>query len=110
MRREGRSEDDGYRSALLPGLRASADAARLAEEIAFAAGRLTALRESPPGLYGQARALSESDPEQANWICFLTSYLCPAGGRGPVRGRPPGPGRRAAARSRGRAARPAQLP
>ena len=48
VRREGRAEDDGYRSELVPGVRASADALRLAEEIAFASGRLLALDVSPP--------------------------------------------------------------
>jgi Alpha-glutamyl/putrescinyl thymine pyrophosphorylase clade 3 len=86
VRREGRSEDDGYRSALLPGLRASADAARLAEEIAFAAGRLSALGESPPGVYGEARELSHGDLEQATWMCFLCAYLCPLEGEDPFAG------------------------
>jgi len=86
VRREGRSEDDGYRSALLPGVRASADAARLAEEIAFAAGRLSALGEAPPGVYGEARALSHSDLEEATWMCFLSSYLCPLEGDDPFAG------------------------
>ena len=43
VHRESRAVDDGYRSALLPGLRASGDALALAEEIAFAHGRLLAL-------------------------------------------------------------------
>ena len=49
-----RAEDDGFLSELVPGLRASADAGRLAEEIAFSAGRLLALALDPPGLYGEA--------------------------------------------------------
>ena len=49
VRREGRAEDDGYRSELVPGLRASADAAAAGEEIAFASGRLLALAAEPPG-------------------------------------------------------------
>jgi hypothetical protein len=77
VRREGRAEDDGYSSELLPGLHASADARRLAEEIAFSNGRLLGLQAAPPGLYAQARALAEHDLEQATWICFLTSYLSP---------------------------------
>ena len=36
VQREARAVDDGYRSELVPGLRASADAYRLAEELAFA--------------------------------------------------------------------------
>jgi hypothetical protein len=74
---EARVEDDGYRSALLPGLRASADAERLAEEIAFASARLLALGAAPPALYGEIRARAEADLEQATWMCFLTAYLSP---------------------------------
>jgi hypothetical protein len=77
VRREGRAVEDGYSSPLVPGLRASADAARLAEEIAFSSGRLTALAIDPPGVYGEARALATSDLERATWICFLLAYLCP---------------------------------
>jgi len=77
VRREGRAEDDGYSSELLQGVRASADAGRLAEEIAFANARLQALASEPPGLYGEARELASGDLERASWICFLTVYLCP---------------------------------
>jgi hypothetical protein len=76
VRREGRAQDDGYRSELVAGLRASADADRLAGEIAFAAGRLQVLAARPPGLYGELRA-GAADPEWAAWACFLTAYLCP---------------------------------
>jgi hypothetical protein len=78
VRHEGRAVDDGYSSPLVPGLRASADAARLAEEIAFSSGRLAALAIDPPGPYGEARALASSDLERATWICFLLAYLCPS--------------------------------
>ncbi len=74
---EGRAQDDGYRSALAPGLRARADARRLAEEIAFSSGRLLALAAQPPGLYGEIAALAGSDIERATWMCVLTAYLCP---------------------------------
>ncbi len=77
VRREVRAEDDGFRSELVPGLRASADAGRLAEEIAFSAGRLLALALDPPGLYGELRALAASDLERASWSCFMAAYLCP---------------------------------
>jgi hypothetical protein len=77
VHREGRAEDDGYRSAFLPGLRASADASRLAEEIAFAAGRLLALDTDPPGFYAEAQALAKHDLEGATWMCFLACYLSP---------------------------------
>ena len=72
---ERRAEDDGYRSPLAPGLRSSEDAARLAEELAFADGRLLVLTTAPPDLYGEVRALE--DVEQALWACFLSAYLCP---------------------------------
>jgi Alpha-glutamyl/putrescinyl thymine pyrophosphorylase clade 3 len=75
--REGRAEEDGYRSELVPGVRASADALRLAQEIAFSAGRLLALAAEPPGLYGEARALAGEDLERATWTCFLIAYLGP---------------------------------
>ncbi|HEY4996777.1 MAG TPA: hypothetical protein VII03_02205 [Solirubrobacteraceae bacterium] len=77
VRREGRAEDDGYRSALIPGVRASADAQRLAEEIAFASARLSVLGAQPPGLYGEAHELAATDLERASWICFLIAYLSP---------------------------------
>ena len=47
VRREERAAEDGYSSPLMPGVRASADAPRLAEEIAFSSGRLLALRDRP---------------------------------------------------------------
>ncbi len=77
---EGRAADDGYRSELVPGLRASADALRLAEEIAFSSARLLALAADPPGLYGEIRALAAASGEgleRATWACFLIAYLCP---------------------------------
>jgi hypothetical protein len=77
IRREGRAEEDGYSSTLIPGVRATADAARLAQEIAFASSRLTLLEAEPPGLYREARALAGSDLERASWICFLIAYLSP---------------------------------
>jgi hypothetical protein len=77
VQRENRAEDDGYRSALLPGLRASGDALALAEEIAFAHGRLLALGAAPPDLYAEVRALAEEDIERATWMCFLIAYLSP---------------------------------
>ena len=86
VRREGRAEDDGYRSELVPGLRAAADALRLVEEIAFASGRLLALAAEPPGLYGEARALAREDLERATWTCFLIAYLCPLEGEDPFAG------------------------
>ncbi len=86
VHREGRAEDDGYRSALVPGLRASADAFRLVEEIAFSSGRLLALAAQPPGLYAEARALAGEDLERASWTCFLIIYLGPLEGDDPFAG------------------------
>jgi hypothetical protein len=86
VHREGRAEDDGYRSELVPGLRASADAARLAQEIAFSCGRLLVLGTEPPGVYGEARALALEDLERATWMCLLTAYLCPLDGEDPFVG------------------------
>ena len=86
IHREGRAEDDGYRSALAPGLRAAADASRLAEEIAFSSGRLHALAARPPGLYGEVRALAGTDLERATWTCFLIAYLGPLEGADPFAG------------------------
>lgn len=77
---ERRAEDDGYRSPLVPGLHASQDAVRLAQEIAFAEGRLLALKAAPPDLYGEIR--EQEDVEQAMWMCFLSTYFCPLEGKG----------------------------
>jgi hypothetical protein len=81
---EQRAEDDGYRTPLATGLRASADAERLAQEIAFAEGRLLALRTAPPDLYGEMR--EQEDPEQAMWMCFLSAYISPLEGPDPFVG------------------------
>jgi len=86
IRREGRAEDDGYRSELVPGLRASADASRLAQEIAFSSARLLALAVEPAGLYGEARSLAAHDLERATWTCFLTAYLGPLESEDPFAG------------------------
>jgi hypothetical protein len=86
IQREVRAADDGYRSDLVPGLRASADALRLVEEIAFSSGRLLALATEPPGLYGEARALAGEDLERATWTCFLIVYMCPLEGEDPFAG------------------------
>jgi len=86
VRREGRAEDDGYRSQLVPGVRASTDALRLVEEISFASARLGALAADPPGLYAEASALSKVDLERASWICFLIAYLSPLNDADPFAG------------------------
>ncbi|HSZ70181.1 MAG TPA: hypothetical protein VK756_07455 [Solirubrobacteraceae bacterium] len=84
IRRETRAQDDGYRTALVPGLRASQDAERLAEEIAFADGRLVAITTAPPDLYGEIR--EQEDAEQATWMCFLAAYLSPLESEDPFAG------------------------
>jgi len=69
-RRVARAADDGYRNALAPGLRATADAQRLAGALAAAAARL-----EPPGPYGALAA--EPDREQATWLAFLLALAGP---------------------------------
>jgi hypothetical protein len=63
-RRLARPADDGYRNALAPGLRATADAERLAAALSAAAIRL-----QPPGPYPEVAA--EPDQEQATTLAFL---------------------------------------
>ncbi len=76
-----RGADDGYRSPLVPGLKSSADAERLAEELAFAAGRLRLLASDPPGLYAEVAATHEI--EEQTWLAFLITYLGPLDGEAP---------------------------
>ncbi len=76
VRRLARSADDGYASDLVLGLRASADAGRLADELAFAAARLQRLRADPPGMYAEVVALA-GDREEATWLCLLIACLQP---------------------------------
>ena len=78
VHREQRSEDDGYRCDLIPGVHSSEDARRLVREIGFASGRLLTLTAAPPSLYAEARDCE--DVEQATWICFLAAYLSPLQG------------------------------
>jgi hypothetical protein len=78
IHREARSEDDGYRCELVPGLHSSQDARRLVQEIGFASGRLLTLTAAPPSLYAEARDCE--DIEQATWMCFLAAYLSPLQG------------------------------
>ena len=70
-----RAVEDGYESELVPGLKASGDARRLAAELAFSATRLAELAADPPGLYADV-ALAE-DPEEALWLAFLIAHLSP---------------------------------
>jgi hypothetical protein len=73
VRRLVRGVDDGFNHPLVPGLRSSDDAQRLAEELAFATARLDTLATDPPGLYAQVAA--EPDLEEALWLGFLIAYL-----------------------------------
>lgn len=78
VRRVERAPDDGYDNELVPGLRSSADGARLADELAFSVARLDELAGDPPGLYAEVAAAG--DPEEAAWLAFLIAYVSP--GRG----------------------------
>ena len=84
VRRLARGADDGYHSRLVPGLKSSADAERLAEELAFAATRLRLLSENPPGLY--AEVAGEGDLEERTWLAFLIAYLGPLDAEDPFAG------------------------
>jgi hypothetical protein len=98
VRRMARGADDGFHSPLVPGLKSSEDAERLAEELAFAATRLTRLETDPPGCYGEATELAvgttagagvqgaEPDLEEGTWLAFLIAYLCPVNGDDPFVG------------------------
>jgi len=69
-RRLARAADDGYRNPLVPGLRATADAERLAVALAHAARRL-----DPPGPYPEVA--TEPDIEEAAWLAFLLALAGP---------------------------------
>jgi len=84
VRQMTQAADDGYRSQLVAGLKASADAERLAGELAFAAARLAELTADPPGVYAEIAA--EPDREEALWLTFLTAYLSPTEGEDPFAG------------------------
>ncbi len=69
-KRVARAADDGYRHALVPGLRATADAERLASALAWADARL----EFP----GPHPAVAEEPvQEEAFWLAFLLSLVPP---------------------------------
>ncbi|XAY06967.1 hypothetical protein DSM112329_03845 [Paraconexibacter sp. AEG42_29] len=75
VRRQHRAVEDGYEHGLVPGLKASEDARRLAAELAFATARLDELRSGPPGLLADAAVVE--DREEALWTLFLVAYLSP---------------------------------
>jgi hypothetical protein len=84
VRRVQRAPDDGYEHDLVPGLRSSEDAGRLADELAFSAARLRELSEAPPGLYGDVGR--EQDREEAAWLAFLITFMSPLPGDDPWAG------------------------
>lgn len=84
VRHVAREQEDGFRSALVPGLKASAAAERLAEQIAFASARLTVLATDPPGLYREVA--EQADREEALWLAFLIAYVGPLDGDDPFAG------------------------
>lgn len=75
VRKLERAPDDGYESELVPGLRSSEDARRLAEALSFSAARLQQLATAPTGLYDEVA--SNPDREEAAWLCFLIAYISP---------------------------------
>ena len=85
MRRLSRAAEDGFRSALVPGVRSGADAQRLAEELAFAATRLQRLQDDPPGLYAEVADASQPI-EERTWLAFLIAYLGPVDDAEPFAG------------------------
>ncbi len=75
VRHASQAADDGYRSELVTGMKASSDAERLADELALAAARLAGLAADPPDLYAEIGA--EIDLEEALWLAFLATYIGP---------------------------------
>jgi hypothetical protein len=67
-RKLARATDDGYRNGLVPGLRATADAERLAAALAGAVARL-----QPPG--PEPSVAAEPDIEEASWLAFLLALV-----------------------------------
>jgi hypothetical protein len=70
-RRVARAADDGYRNPLVPGLRATADAEKLAVALAWAAERL-----EPPGPHPPVA--EEPEVEEAFWLAFLLALVDPS--------------------------------
>ena len=69
-KRFARAADDGYRNPLVPGLRATTDAERLASALAWADARL-----EPPGPHPAVAA--EPVQEEAFWLAFLLALVPP---------------------------------
>jgi hypothetical protein len=81
VRRLARAADDGYENDLLPGLRATVEAAHLADELAFSAARIDQLRAAPRGLYADVVTLD--DPEEQTWLALQIAYISPREGEDP---------------------------
>lgn len=75
VRQLAQAADDGYRSPLVAGLKATADAERLVDELAFAHARLQELEDDPPGPYADVVVLD--DAEEALWLAFLIAFFGP---------------------------------
>jgi len=69
----------------VPGLRSSRDADRLATELAFAAARLIALEQDPPGLLAEI-ADQRLELEERTWLAFQVAYICPLDDEHPFAG------------------------
>ncbi len=78
VRQAAQVVDDGFRTPLAPGLRSSADAQRLAVELAFATARLAELAAAAPGLY--AEVATGGDVERSLELALLIALLCPLEG------------------------------
>ena len=104
-RQLARAADDGYRNPLVPGLKATADAERLAVALTQAARRGC----EPPGPY--PLIADEPDLEQATWLAFLLA-LAPELRDVLAEAQPAlgGRGRRRAARGQGQAPPPPTAP
>ncbi len=82
VRRLARDQDDGFQSALMPGVKSAAEAQRLADEVAFASARCNLLRAKPPGLYAAVADVAV-DIEQRTWLAFQLAWLSPLAGDDP---------------------------
>jgi len=67
VRRVVRDQDDGFQSALVPGLRSSAQARRLADEVAFATARCTRSSRTPAAISNSAAGWRSRSPGCRRW-------------------------------------------
>jgi hypothetical protein len=73
VKRLARGAEDGYHSQLVPGLKSSSDAGRLAVELVYAAERLSALEREPCGLW--AEVAGDGPIEERLWLAFLIALI-----------------------------------